>query len=103
MGDETQKAVGTSSTDCSIYRLLGSRIIKDFEWQAKEFGLSVFFSETLKYSEWGDDIKKVNLATLLIRVGEVLLASAGLGGHCISKEGQNLRCHGGNGEEGMDM
>lgn len=42
MGDKTQKAVGTTSTDCFIYQhLLGSWIIKDFEWQAKEFGLSV--------------------------------------------------------------
>lgn len=42
MGDKTQKAVGTRSTDCFIYQhLLGSWIIKDFEWQAKEFGLSV--------------------------------------------------------------
>lgn len=71
MGDKTQKAVETRSTDCFIYQhLLGSWIIKDFEWQAKEFGLSVCFWKTLKHSEWGDDIKKINLAALLIRVGE---------------------------------
>lgn len=75
-----RKRWGTRLTDCFIYQhLLGSWIIKDFEWQAKEFwSFSSLWGDT-KYSEWGDDIKKINLAALLIRVGEVLLASAGLG------------------------
>lgn len=42
-------------------------------------GQRIWSFSLLKYSEWGDDIKKIKLAT---RVGEVLLASAGLGDHC---------------------
>lgn len=45
-------------------------------------GQGIWSFSLLKYSEWGDDIKKINLATLSTRVGEVLLASAGLGDHC---------------------
>lgn len=45
--------------------------------------------------------RKINLAGLLIRMGEVLLALVGLGDHSIGKGGLSLRCHSGHGEEGM--